>query len=826
MALKLFKNEVNPFMYAQNSVKNKKFTNLGNFLGNNSKISVHSGETNSIQETEGPIGDSTEGLTVSNIKQNVEKRNFICVQSPTGSGKSYHMCHNAANLAQLGKTVILAFPNKNLLNENVDFLKSILNQPERIIHDTEICVLTLEEGISGRLLHNRFCKGNVIIVTLHAYLLDKGDFKNFTDLSYFIYLFSNNVYVFIDEGHLYLNSCEKTHNLNNLYYEARNGVDVLTSNQPFTNKIKSNSILKTLQVSEVNLKYKNTQYNGVEIINPNYIINSNINPILSEEDLKDKIFQNSTQEDYGEEPQNGAVYPEIFDLFNLYVSAKTRNQPELSGSGENYQISQTLKMSKKPFFRNSNFEAYRVKLNNLSDSHIFMKKCGVEKMANIFLINTCFTFLQNTKDDRLMEKTFKFFQNVKDAQPNLSDPNFLNSLENMKLLGLTEFEKNLSNLKGTINEKSPNYLTKMKMLQHFQNIWEEFLISYSKMVLKFGVINFKEIHPYDVSDAITANYLTSSNAYIVTFFPSLNNKPIKNFEDFKKFLSSYHETKNKNPEKKNQEDSNNLESSSEDSNESLTEEDSSESSGIEGEEKNSSENSPSEGTLKFPSSPIFTSTLNYTNMWPLLLLLQNKRTVLLSATYSLPNSHSLHENLPSSSSFFKLNFPQPKLKRAFVFHTKNDYYSSSKSSWKTMWGIFGNYFYENLTKLDGVLGLLITPSNRWAQNFYKNNLPTKKPFYSLVTSTKEAYGGVDDNFIDESSFDPSGSLKTRYCLRVCSVYSTVSVGLNLPQHKFIVCSLNNYKPSVSLSNYSIFKGVNIDTFQANSYEFLRILNER
>lgn len=78
-----------------------------------------------------------------------------------------------------------------------------------MIHDTEIFTLTLEEKISGRLLFNRFCKGNVIILTLHAYLLDKGDFKNFTDLTDFIYLFSRNVYVFIDEGHLYLNSCEK-----------------------------------------------------------------------------------------------------------------------------------------------------------------------------------------------------------------------------------------------------------------------------------------------------------------------------------------------------------------------------------------------------------------------------------------------------------------------------------------------------------------------------------------------------------------------------------------------------------------------------------------
>mgnify|MGYP006280044127 FL=1 len=232
-----------------------------------------------------------------------------------------------------------------------------------------------------------------------------------------------------------------------------------------------------------------------------------------------------------------------------------------------------------------------------------------------------------------------------------------------------------------------------------------------------------------------------------------------------------------------------------------------------------------EKCLKYPSNPVYTAVISYTNMWPLLLLLQNEKTCLLSATYSIPVTHNLNKNLPTTSAFFKLNSEQPKLKRAFIFHTRNDYYNPNKTSWRSMWSSFGYYFYQNLTKPFDVLGLLITPSNRWAQNFYKNNLPTKKPFFSLVTSTKEAYGGSDDSFIDESTFEPSGPLKTRYCLRVCSVYSTVSVGLNLPEHKFIVCSLNNYKPSVALNHYSNLEDSNINTFHANSYESLMSVNQ-
>jgi len=578
-----------------------------------------------------------------------------------------------------------------------------LSQPERIVHDTEICILTLEENISGRLLFNRFCKGNLIIVTLHAYLVDKGDFKNFTDLTYFIYLFSKNVYVFIDEGHLYLNSCEKTHDLNILYYEDRNGLDVLTSNQPFTNKSKASHILKTLQVSPINLKYKTTIYNGIEIINPNFVINSSTNakPIFSENDLKSKISQNSEEENYEEDFENKDVYPTIFDSFDLFSFGSLKNQPELSNMGDYYQIAETVNISKNPFFKNSNFEAYRLRFHDLLDSHISIKKGGIEKIANIFLVNTGLAFLQNTKDDSLIEKTFKFFQDVKDKNPEFNDDEFLKSLEKMENLGFYEFEKNLSNLKGTLTETSSNYLTKIPLLQHFQTIWKEFLLSYSKMVRKSGFIKFKEIHPYDVSDALTANFLTASNAYLITYFPSLNNKPIKNFDEFKKILMDYHSSQPQNSKSKKQKSSTEIstkdsgqdlpevsvenlpedlledlpEVSTESSNENLTEDLSGNSS------QTSSEGSDvSEKRFKYPSNPVFTAMIRYTNMWPLILLLQNERTCLLSATYSLPVTHNLNSNLPESSAFYKLNSEQPKLKRAFVFHTKNDYYVSSRSS--------------------------------------------------------------------------------------------------------------------------------------------------
>jgi len=119
----LVKSLHNPFMYAQNkkTLQNKWFYNPVNFLDKKNKFYVHSADNNIVPETEGSNEGSNEGSAISTFQQNVKQKNFICVQAPTGSGKTYHMCHNAANLAQLGKTVVLAFPNKNVLNENVDF---------------------------------------------------------------------------------------------------------------------------------------------------------------------------------------------------------------------------------------------------------------------------------------------------------------------------------------------------------------------------------------------------------------------------------------------------------------------------------------------------------------------------------------------------------------------------------------------------------------------------------------------------------------------------------------------------------------------------------
>jgi len=261
------------------------------------------------------------------------------------------------------------------------------------------------------------------------------------------------------------------------------------------------------------------------------------------------------------------------------------------------------------------------------------------------------------------------------------------------------------------------------MLQHFKTIWKEFLISYSKIVIKYGVINFKEIHPYDISDAIPVgknlgffpkdkttklfcppNFLTASNAYLVTYFPSLDNKPIKNFEQFKMLLTCLNNSKTKTCSK-NQKTKNSEEDSEEinsgDSKQNLDEK-SSEAINTEvlqttyAVEKNTTKQvgknlgffpkdkttklfcppNPQNLNIKYPTNPIFTTTLSYTNMWPLILLLQNERTCLLSATYSLPLTHSLQKNLRGQNNEVVLSLG--KNPRFFPTETSNFFKLSSE----------------------------------------------------------------------------------------------------------------------------------------------------
>ena len=161
-------------------------------------------------------------------------------------------------------------------------------------------------------------------------------------------------------------------------------------------------------MSPINLKFKNSFYNGVEIINPSYLLNPSqtMKPFLLEDDLQSKIYQNGDSEITDDVED---IYPTIFDKFNLHSYASVKNQPEISNKGENYKMAETLKIYENPFYTNSNFEAYRIKFNPLLEANVSIKKEGVEKLANIFFINTCFKFLENTKDDRLLEKTLKFF---------------------------------------------------------------------------------------------------------------------------------------------------------------------------------------------------------------------------------------------------------------------------------------------------------------------------------------------------------------------------------------------------------------------------------
>lgn len=380
------------------------------------------------------------------------------------------MCYKAADLAALGKVSILAFPTKNLLNENFTFLKGIINSPERIAYDTEICVLTLDEAIHLRILLGKFFKGNVIIITLHAYLHPKGDFKKHPDLLYFIYLFKENVCLFIDEAHLYLDSGDKCISLNNLYYETRGRNTILNSNVPFIKKGSVENILETLKVSPINLVLDATSYRGFEIKK---------SPVVSEvetdslfhpglfESLNSSGIQNLEHFEisYEENPQKFIqdIYPEIFDDFEIEncVNSNFEDNWELLKEGYKVPLNGNLNIIKGPLHQESNFGAFRISFDSNWDSHHTQKKAGLNVISNIFfLINTFFCYLKYSDRTFLMDSADKFFKYVKNKNPYTKSLEFFRLSNDLKNTGVAKFQDDLSVLKGANSENGTNFLTK------------------------------------------------------------------------------------------------------------------------------------------------------------------------------------------------------------------------------------------------------------------------------------------------------------------------------------------------------------------------------
>lgn len=147
------------------------------------------------------------------------------VEAPTGSGKTHQAVRAAIKIIMNEpKVAILAFPTRKLLTQTEDLIKRMLMDPNEKKHlgnansdDISVYSLTLAEDTRYGTLSTLLSEGigrvpgksrkPTIFLTLHAYFRNRGDTPEITALAALILKESKNIWLVIDEAHLFVNSC-------------------------------------------------------------------------------------------------------------------------------------------------------------------------------------------------------------------------------------------------------------------------------------------------------------------------------------------------------------------------------------------------------------------------------------------------------------------------------------------------------------------------------------------------------------------------------------------------------------------------------------------
>nr|YP_009184590.1 putative RecG-like helicase [Treubaria triappendiculata]ALO62684.1 putative RecG-like helicase [Treubaria triappendiculata] len=150
--------------------------------------------------------------------------NFITAS--TGSGKTYSAGKSMLKHASNGFVCIMAFPTKVLVHENFELLQKLQKENDSF-KDVRIEMMTYFDAIPSAQLLHMFFKGSLIIVTVHMYIISRGDFFNFSVLLYFMNVFQTRVKLFIDESHLFFNSEERVIPITNGFKNEKNFKNII-----------------------------------------------------------------------------------------------------------------------------------------------------------------------------------------------------------------------------------------------------------------------------------------------------------------------------------------------------------------------------------------------------------------------------------------------------------------------------------------------------------------------------------------------------------------------------------------------------------------------
>ncbi len=215
--------------------------------------------------------------------------------------------------------------------------------------------------------------------------------------------------------------------------------------------------------------------------------------------------------------------------------------------------------------------------------------------------------------------------------------------------------------------------------------------------------------------------------------------------------------------------------------------------------------------ITYAAGAPFCSHITGFNALPFYVLgtLPEKSVTAVSATIPAHLIPLIKEEYDDKINFLKVKSNISKINKLYFFTFDLNYYQNLRVSWRKMWENFGNFFYNEIpeksaTSLgddDCTYGLMLAPTNRIAEVFYKTNIPSSSQHFSLIKGSWERFFSA--------SFNKKGSQEASYCLRIASIQSSLGAGLNLPNHKFLMIGADVFKPYSTL-----FKHKDIGTFDA------------
>ena len=441
-----------------------------------------------------------------------------------------------------------------------------------------------------------------------------------------------------------------------------------------------------------------------------------------------------------------------------------------------------------------------------------------DKKIQNFLIKKYSQFFYHNSYRNLMSLVDHRKFNASSVDKLIEEPNseeFFKFLVSLNVKFLEEFD-----LRFQLNNAEQKALIKKEMEENLL-----FLCS----CYKFCLVNYhqdnRDLVPKNDLEAISLNLAFSQFRCLVAYDATLNNEPIKDFLRFAKFLLTFSEQERKAKEKaskerqpsKNRNQNEEFESeadstSSQDYDEKISTNLPTQQSSENLEKE--AESNEKEPNLKMIKDMPYTLELVYFSTADMVLTSSFKQVYFLSATYPVPSLLNVKNSL-SNIKFIEFDSQEKKLDKLYLISSNLDWFSNKNKLWREAWEKFSKFFQLNFFNKENIneqkYCLLLTPTNRDAEQFYAGCCNNSR-IITLIRASEEKI-----NFSEQQQQVSTPFRKTPEVLnpiiRVASILSTISTGLNMPEHILIFAAANNYKPTSTIWRYG-----EIEAKDARNYE--------